>query len=370
MKILILEGDIRNAMIGFRKNLVDELRKEHDVYIAGSIAYSMQTIDSMSLNKKTIVLGKLYNNPIKSVFYLLKLIFWLYKINPDLCLSFNLRPNLFIGLASFFKKVNLIATVTGTGFLFDSDHLKLRVLRYIYKISLRRCIAVFIQNQSDCDQFISSRFTFKRYFLIPGSGVDIEKFKPLNSQFTDRGEANFIFIARLIREKGFFEYIEAAKQIKRDYNNVSFFVMGSFYKSGASKSYIDESIVEKLHNEGIIIYLGQNDNIIPIVEKMDCIVLPSYREGVSNTLMEGAALAKPLIATNVPGCKELIDHEVNGFICNPKDSIDLEAKMKSFIELDKKQRQEMGILARKKVVGSFNRDFVIKEYQKVITSLK
>lgn len=370
MKILVVEGDIYNSITGFRKNLVNELKKEHDVYIAGNIAYDWQTTDNLQSDKKIIVLGKLQGSPIKSICYLFKLLFIAYKINPDVYISYNLRPNLFLGIVSVFKKVKGIATVTGTGFMFESDGVKVKILRSIYRFSLSRFDTVFIQNQSDYDQFLAHGFQFKSYGVIPGSGVDIKHFHPTNNIFRDAGSAKFIFIARLIREKGFFEYVQAAEKIKKDHPETEFYVLGSFYTGGHKSSEIDEITVNGLHNKGIINYLGETKNIIPYVEDMDCVVLPSYREGTSNTLMEGASLARPLITTDVPGCRELVDDTKNGYLCQVKRADDLEAKMRLFIKLPMAARKEMGIIGREKMIKSFNRQNVISKYVRCIDSLK
>jgi glycosyltransferase involved in cell wall biosynthesis len=370
VRVLVLEGDIYNSITGFRKNLVNELRKEHEVYVAGSFAYEWQETDILDNDKKIILLGKLQSNPVKSIVYLYRLLLLLYKVKPDYCMSFNLRPNLFLSLVSLVIKVRGIATITGTGFMFESEGLKVAVLRILYRFLLGRFEAVFIQNQSDCDQFLSHGFRFKSYKVIPGSGVDVELFSPSTHIFRDKGYARFIFIARLIKDKGFFEYVEAAEKIKQDKPDAQFFVLGSFYSGGHKSSEIDKQTVSKLHNKGIITYLGTSKNVIPFVEDMDCVVLPSYREGLSNTLMEGASLAKPLITTDVPGCRELVDDAKNGFLCKVKSPHDLEVKMRMFIDLPIDARKEMGRLGREKMVLSFNRKNVILEYTRFIETLK
>lgn len=370
MKVLVVEGDIYNSITGFRKGLVNELRKEHDVYIAGSIAYDWQTTDNLQNDKRMIVLGKLQGDLVKSVIYFFKLLVIAYKINPDVYISYNLRPNLFLGIVSVFKKMRSIATITGTGFMFESNGYKVRILRSLYRFSLSRFNTVFIQNQSDCDLFLDQGFQFQNYEVIPGSGVDTEHFRPTSNTFRDTGSAKFIFIARLIREKGFFEYVQAAEKIKMDNPRAEFYVLGSFYASGQKSSEIDENTVIRLHNKGIITYLGETKNIIPYVEDMDCVVLPSYREGTSNTLMEGASLARPLIATDVPGCRELIEDTRNGYLCQKKSALDLEAKMRMFISLPIAVRKEMGIIGREKMIKFFNRQNVILKYVKCISSIK
>jgi galacturonosyltransferase len=229
---------------------------------------------------------------------------------------------------------------------------------------------VFLQNQSDLDIMLANGFSFQRSKVIPGSGVNIEKFKPSRNIFSKLGSAKFMFVSRLIPEKGFFEYIKAAKNIKHEFSNVEFFVIGPYYNNGIQKNEIEKKTIDNLQDQGVITYLGHKQNIISFIEEVDCIVLPSYREGLSNALMEAAALAKPIIATNVPGCKELVDDGKTGFLCQVKNSEDLEQKMRLFINLTTEKRIEMGNSGRKKMIESFDRQQVIADYFKFISSLK
>ncbi len=370
MKILILEGDVYNAITGFRKDLFWELEKEHDVYLAGSIAYDWQKKELLVNNEKIFLLGKLRTGIFTSFIYLFRILYVLIKVRPDVCLSFNVRPNFFLGVVSLFKQVKTLATITGTGFMFESNGYKVRLFQIIYRFVLSKFNMVFLQNQSDLDQMLANGFSFQRSKVISGSGVNVERFKPSKNIFSKSGVAKFIFIARLIREKGFFEYIEAAKSIKKEFSGVEFFVIGSYYNSGVKKSEIDKQTIENLQDQGVIKYLGHKQNIISYIEEVDCVVLPSYREGMSNALMEAASLAKPIIATNVPGCKELVDDGKTGFLCQAKKSEDLEQKMKLFINLSTEKRIEMGNSGREKMINSFNRQGVIAEYFKFISSLK
>jgi len=370
MKILIIEGDIYNAIAGFRKDLFLELEKEHDVYIAGSIAYDWQKKELLFNNRKIYLLGKLSKSFFMSVIYFFRILHILITVRPDVCLSFNLRPNLFLGLASFFQRVKMAATITGTGFMFENKVYKVKLFQILYRLVLSKFNMVFLQNQSDLDQMLSNGFCFQASKVISGSGVDVEKFKPSKHSFNKSGFSKFLFISRLIREKGFFEFIEAAKNMKKKFPGAEFFVIGSYYKSGLKNSEIDENIIENLHDQGVITYLGHKQNIISYIEDVDCVVLPSYREGMSNALMESASLAKPIIASNVPGCKELVDDGQTGYLCNVKESKDLQQKMELFIDLPIEKRIEMGNCGREKMVKSFNRKAVIAEYLKFISSLK
>jgi glycosyltransferase involved in cell wall biosynthesis len=242
-----------------------------------------------------------------------------------------------------------------------------KVIRKLYKNIFKRYDAVYIQNESDYREFLSHGFKFKNHKVIPGSGVDIERFTSSRGDFRDSGDAKFIFIARLLRNKGFFEFVESAERIKKDFPHIEFYVLGSIYTKGERGGEVNLSLITELENKGLITYLGTTLNVIPIIEQMDCVVLPSYREGLSNSLMEAAALERPIITTDVPGCKELVDDEISGLICKVRSTEDLELKLRRFISFSANKRKNMGANGRLKMIDSFSRKNVILEYTRFIS---
>ncbi|NPA51098.1 MAG: glycosyltransferase family 4 protein [Epsilonproteobacteria bacterium] len=175
-------------------------------------------------------------------------------------------------------------------------------------------------------------------------------------------------ISRLITDKGLEEYLKAAKLLKEKYsNNIEFLLVGTFYNGNPTmitKKYLDQWI-----KKGVVNYLGSSDDVKKIISESDCIVLPSYREGLSRVLLEAAAMARPIVTTNVTGCKEVVDNNVNGFLCEPKNYIDLADKMDKIFHLSKMERLQMGKKGREKIVKEFNEEIVINKYLQAIRKL-
>lgn len=175
---------------------------------------------------------------------------------------------------------------------------------------------------------------------------------------------NFLMIARILYDKGYTEYVEASKLIHMQYPNVRFLLLGGIDYENPNA--VPEEIINKDHNEGNIVYLGYQPDVRKIISDADCIVLPSYyNEGLSRVLMEGLAMRKPLITTDMPGCKETVDNGINGYICTPRDITSLTECCKKFINLDDYQRKQMGDAGRKKAESRFDIKDVIKIYESI-----
>ncbi len=203
--------------------------------------------------------------------------------------------------------------------------------------------------------------------ILPGSGVDINKFKPLKIEKNDKS-FRFLLISRMLWDKGVGEYIEAVKIIKRKYKNVEFCLLGAIGVSNPNA--IDKKVIRRWEKEKIIKYLGTTDNVVNEIAKADCIVLPSYyREGVPRTLLEAAAMEKPIITTDNVGCREVVDDGINGFLCRVKDSKDLAEKMEKMLNLSEEKRIKMGKAGREKIIKEFDERIVINKYLKTIEKL-
>jgi glycosyltransferase involved in cell wall biosynthesis len=249
------------------------------------------------------------------------------------------------------------------GTVFLNDNLSSKVARWLYKVSFNRNRVLF-ENEDDCKEFLAKNLVKKsQTTLIPGSGINTEAFQP---KHTPSNSKNLIFllIARLIKDKGVVEYIEAIKSIRTKYPTVQFKILGSYYFGNPSS--ISEEEVKGWIDDGIIEYLGYTDAVLEEIEKADCIVLPSYREGLSRVLLEGASMSKPIITTDVTGCRDVVDDGVNGYLVPPKDSKSLAIAIEKMIALSDEERIIMGQKGRLKVIKEFDEKIVIKHYLNVI----
>ncbi|MDZ7817311.1 MAG: glycosyltransferase [Aliarcobacter sp.] len=202
--------------------------------------------------------------------------------------------------------------------------------------------------------------------LLPGSGINTELYKPLEVEIENK-HFTFLMLARLVKDKGIIEYIEAIKIIKEKYPNIVFKLLGSLYSGNPTA--VSENELNSWIKEGLINYLGHSDDVKYEILKVDCVVLPSYREGLSRVLLEAGSLAKPIITTNTPGCKDVVEDGRNGFLCEVKNSEDLALKMEKMINLSSEERINMGKEGREKMIKEFDESIVINKYLETIKEI-
>ena len=302
-------------------------------------------------------------NPIKDI----KLSYQFYqlfkKINPDMLLIYTIKPNIYGGIISKLLNIPTLNVIAGLGTVFLNNNLSAKIARWLYKVSFTNNRVLF-ENEDDCKEFIAKDLIKKsQAILIPGSGINTEAFQPKNKVSNSKNLV-FLLIARLIKDKGVVEYIEAIKSIRDKYPTVQFKILGSYYFGNPSSISKDE--VEHWIDDGIIEYLGYTDAVLEEIEKADCIVLPSYREGLSRVLLEAGSMSKPIITTNVTGCRDVVDDSENGYLVPPKDSKSLSKAIEKMIALSNKDRRVMGQKGRIKVINEFDEKIVIKHYLNVI----
>ncbi len=345
---------------GVIKALVDE---GHDVTVIAPYETRIDMEKELGVKVINISLNKRGMNPLED----LKLFRELYKIykteKPDIIFHYTIKANVYGTLAAHFAKIKSVAVLTGLGYAFVTNSMVSKIAKLLYKISLPFAEEVCVLNEDD-KKLLSSEKIIKaeRIFVLPGEGINTEKFIPMEkTENLDNKKIIFLMTARAFFDKGVKEYVEAAEIIKAEYPNAEFQFLGAL--GGNSVSGIDETQMNSFVDKGIINYLGTVNDVTQIVKNADCIVLPSYREGISRTLLEGAAMEKPLIAANVPGCKEIVIDEVTGFLAEPKNSADLAEKMRKFILLSEEERKNLGKAGRKHVTAKFDEKIVIDIYK-------
>jgi len=281
---------------------------------------------------------------------------------PDVYLGWTIKPNIYGSLAAHLLGIPVINNVSGLGTAFLSDSWLTRVVKPLYRVALRRSACVFFQNCDDRDLFVHSHLVRqKQAQLLPGSGIDLDYFSPAPPAPRNRHEGPiFILIARLLWDKGVGEYVEAARLVKERIPQARFRLLG--FLDVANRSAVPREVVQAWVREGVIEYLGHADDVRPQVSSADCVVLPSYREGMSRSLLEAAAMGKPLITTDTPGCRDVVDDGVNGWLCKAKDVTDLAEKMLRFTDMTEAQSQEMGRQSRLKAEREFDEKLVIDAY--------
>ena len=284
------------------------------------------------------------------------------KIKPDILLSYTIKPNIYSSLAA--KKLNIpvINNITGLGTVFLNNNISSHIARWLYKLSINQNSVVF-QNKDDMNLFLDEKIVNQHSVtLIPGSGINIERFKASEIRPAKNKKMVFLLIARLIKDKGIEEYIEAIREIRdsKYSEQCSFKILGSLYLSNPTA--ISEETLNSWIEEELIEYLGHSDNVQNEIDKVDCVVLPSYREGLSRVLLEAASMEKPIITTDVPGCRDVVDDNINGYLVEKQSSKELVVAMKKMMNLSSFELEKMGKKGRKKVVNNFSEKKIIDEY--------
>ncbi|WP_319825141.1 glycosyltransferase family 4 protein [Thalassovita sp.] len=288
------------------------------------------------------------------------------SLRPDAVLSFTIKNNLFGAMAAKRLGMPFIPNVTGLGTAFLSGRVLQMVAETLYWRAFRGLPVVFFQNRDDQSLFLSQGLvTTAQARLLPGSGVDLSHF-PATSQPVGQAPV-FLMIARLIRDKGVLEYAQAASIVKRDYPGAVFQILGP---TGAqNRSAIPPEVVAGWSPDRNLTYLGETDDVRPFIAKADCVVLPSYREGAPRTLIEAAAMARPVIATDVPGCRAVVDDGVTGFLCPPRDAGGLARACKRFLDLGQGQRRALGQSGRLKMEQEFDQALVVAAYRRALSEI-
>ena len=300
----------------------------------------------------------------------LKICFSLYKAYNenkfDIVLNFTIKPNIYSAMVAKLLHIDSINNITGLGTVFIKTTLITSIVKLLYRVSLACSTHVFFQNPEDQNYFLNKGLiSINKCSLIPGSGVDTDKFIPVDVD--NDGIFRFLLVARVIQDKGIFEYIDAAYILKNKYSNVEFGLLGEL--NSINRTAISKKNILELHNKGVINYLGKTDNVREQLANADCVVLPSYREGSPRSLMEASSMAIPIIATNVAGCKQVVDNNVTGLLCNVKDSTDLASKMEEMFNMPVSSRKYMGKLGRIKMLKEFDESIVIKQYIKTVNNI-
>ena len=362
--IINTSWNIYNFRVGLLKALQEEGYKI--VAIAPRDTFSHK-LEALGFEYHEITMNNKGTNPLEDLKLTMDFCHLLQKIKPVATLHYTIKPNIYGTLAARIASVPVINNVSGLGTVFLDDGLSSKIARWLYRFAFQFSKKVFFQNAYDRELFIKQKLVdAAKTDRLPGSGIDTNKYIPVKHA-VDKDHLQFLFVARLLKDKGLYEYVDAARQLKKRYPDVEFAILGPFYPGNPTA--VSEEAMERWKKEGTIVYLGETDNVESFIAKSDCVVLPSYREGLSRVLLEASIMARPIITTNVPGCQELVDEGVNGFVCKVKDVDDLAAKMERMLLLDDIERINMGLHGRQKIIHEFDEQIVIDKYKEAIASV-
>jgi len=286
---------------------------------------------------------------------------------PDAVLSYTIKNNIFGARAATPANVPFLPNVTGLGTAFLSGKLLQTVTEQLYRRSFAALPVVFFQNEDDRDLFLDRRLVrADQARLLPGSGIDLQRFAPCCMPAPEEPPV-FLMIARLLRDKGVLEFVEAARLVKARHPQARFQLLGAV--GSENRSAIDRPTVDAWVAEGVVEYLGTTADVRPAIAAASCVVLPSYREGAPRTLIEAAAMARPLIATDVPGCRAVVDRDVSGLLCEVRNAESLAAAMERFLDLSPEAQQAMGAAGRAKMEREYDQAVVVDAYRAALDTI-
>lgn len=358
-------------IVNFYLSLIKVLIKEgHDVFVVSPKDRYVEVLKAEGASHIDIFIDSKGINPLRDIGTLAKLFFCYRRQRFDVAFHFTIKPVVYGGLIARLLDVSYISTINGLGTVFIKKSWVTLLVKFLYRISQKKAYCIFFLNNDDATLFLRNGLVSKeKVTIIPGSGINTDYFKcEKNSTVEDNsGRLFFLLVARMLSDKGVNEFVDAARMIRKKYKNVCFQLLGPV--DVENNTAISRAAIDQWVAEGVVEYFPPVDDVRGFIERADCVVLPSYREGLPGTLLEAAAMSKPLIATDTAGCRDVVIDGVNGYLCEVADAEDLASKLEIMINHSNDERLEMGEASRKHVVDNYGEDRVIDCYLSAINRL-
>ena len=350
------------VIYNFRLELVERLLAEgHQVVISSPYGERIDDLVALGCEFRPITLSRHGMNPVQEMKLLWDYLKLIKKEKPDIVFTYTIKPNIYGGMACKLRKVPYVVNITGLGTAVENSGLVQKITVMLYRLALARVQRVFFQNEENRQFFVDRKLAMGKHGMLPGSGVNLQRFSPL--EYPGEETTEFVFISRIMKEKGADQYLEAAEYIREKYPNTRFHICGFCEQAYEQK-------LKDLHDKEVIIYHGMVRDVKQVIAKTHCTIHPTYYpEGLSNVLLESAACARALITTNRSGCREVIDNGINGFVVEQKNAQDLIDKIEVFLALPWEQKKAMGVAGRAKVEREFDRQIVVEKYLQEMKNL-
>lgn len=343
------------VIYNFRRELVERLIHEgYEVVISSPYGERIDLLVEMGCKYIEVKLDRHGKNPLDEAKLLVYYKELIATVKPVMVFSYTIKPNLYGAMAAATCKVPIVTNITGLGTAVENAGLRTKVMVALYKIAFRKVQTVFVQNTENRQFFIDNKISVDKLKLLPGSGVNLEQFHVLD--YPENETIEFVFISRIMKEKGIDQYLAAAKYIREKYPQTRFHICGF-----CEDEY--EETLRQYEEDGIVSYHGLVMDVREVLAYTYCTIHPTYYpEGLSNVLLESAASGRPIITTDRSGCREVIEDGVNGYMIPEKNTEALIEAVEKFIHLSNEERKQMGIAGRKKVEKEFDRQIVVEKY--------
>ena len=366
---VLLTGNTTFKLANFREGLIRRLIADgHRVTIVAPPDEYVEKIRALGCDFVPLIMDRNGTSPVSEA----RLLFSIFKVirrtGVDVVFSYTIKNNIYSGIACRGLGIPFVPNVTGLGPAFNATGLINHTVRALYRVAFGKAQAVFFQNSSDLEVFTGSRLVSRnRVRLLPGSGVDLNRFAA--TPLPQGGEViRFLLVARLLWDKGVGVYVDAARKVRKIFPQARFQLLGPLdpdSKSGISGVQLDEWI-----SEGVVDYIGSTQDVLPFLQAANCLVLPSYyREGTPRSLLEAGAVGRPIITTDMPGCRDVVVDGKSGFLVAPRDTDQLATAFEAFLSLPPEAQAAMGVASRRHIAQTYDEEIVIDAYLRTLKDL-
>ena len=352
MKILVLaNNDV--GLYKFRKELLAELHKDHEIVLALPYGDFVKCFIASGYRYIDTEFERRGRNPFKDLALLRTYLHIIRTESPNVVLTYTIKPNIYGGIVARLLGKNYATNITGLGTAFEEPGFVRDCVICLYRIALKRAKVVFFENESNQEAFLQNHLIQKHQAcLLSGAGVNLDEYTL--QEYPDNPIFQFLFMGRIMKEKGVEELFSVMRRLNRDGLACNLDVLGGF-----EEQY--EGLIKQYQTDGWLSYYGYQPDVRPYIQRCDCFVLPSWHEGMANTNLECAASGRPIITSDIPGCREAVIDRVSGFVCEAKNEESLYQAMKRMLEVPKKDRIQMGIAGREHMESRFNRRIIVEE---------
>lgn len=357
MKILIL-ANFDVGLYQFRSDLIKALLKKHEVVLSLPDGELVRPLEEMGCRFFDTPIDRRGINPVKDFRLLWRYLRLLRKQKPDLVITYTIKPNIYGGIACRLHRIPYGVNITGLGTVFQGKGLLRRIIPVFYRFALKKAKVVFFENADNMNTMVAERIVPPaQCCLLNGAGVNLDRYT--YTPYPNGGPVHFLFVGRVMKEKGVEELFSAMKRLRDEGTDCHLDMLGAYEENYAQ-------VIQEYENQGWLHYHGFVKDVRPFIEKAHCFVLPSYHEGMANTNLECAAMGRPLITSNIPGCREAVVEGVSGLLCCPENADSLYVAMKAFVQLPAEQRESMGRAGRAHMEAVFDKKIVVAETMKAL----